>query len=369
MIHSAHFKANPQLFSFLPIFYMVWADAILTPSEIKNIRQIMDRQLWISPDERDFLLSFLDPLNPPKPHELKEWLNEIRKVAGTMSDDMKNSLVNIGIALARLNARNQDEESLEKARQPLTDLEEALGVLSREAAFHLRSAFRITQTEDLASDASFDTGMMNRILDGREHELIQKVKTIISDPAFAYFRGEEKAAYREQVLKWCQYLAEQGFGARAYPKSCGGAADMSGYFAIMEALSYHDLSMVIKFGVQFGLFGMSIYFLGTEKHHEQYLQKAGTLELPGCFAMTETGHGSNVKGIETTATYTHKDRQFIIHTPHESAGKEYIGNAAVHGQMATVFAKLIIDGTDYRGKRLFGTDKNTGRKTGGGCTN
>jgi acyl-CoA oxidase len=52
--------------------------------------------------------------------------------------------------------------------------------------------------------------------------------------------------------------------------------------------------------------------------------------------MTETNHGSNVKGIETTATYNHEKRTFTIHTPHEKAQKEYIGNAAVHGQMATV---------------------------------
>src|SRR5258708_32086666 len=133
----------------------------------------------------------------------------------------------------------------------------------------------------------------------------------------------------------------------AYPKEYGGQADMAGYFAIMEALSYHDLSLVIKFGVQFGLFGMSVYFLGTEKHHKKYLRSIGTLELPGCFAMTETGHGSNVKGIETTATYEHSGKTFVVHTPHLQAQKEYIGNAACHAQMATVFAKLILDGKDY----------------------
>ncbi|CAN0024455.1 unnamed protein product, partial [Chrysoparadoxa australica] len=36
-----------------------------------------------------------------------------------------------------------------------------------------------------------------------------------------------------------------------------------------------------------------------------------------------------------------------IHTPTPQDGKEYIGNAALHGQMATVFAKLIVDGTDF----------------------
>jgi hypothetical protein len=37
--------------------------------------------------------------------------------------------------------------------------------------------------------------------------------------------------------------------------------------------------------------------------------------------MTETNHGSNVKGIETTATYNHEKRTFTIHTPHEKAKK------------------------------------------------
>jgi acyl-CoA oxidase len=133
----------------------------------------------------------------------------------------------------------------------------------------------------------------------------------------------------------------------AYPKEFGGSGNMAAYFAIMETLSYHDLSLVIKFGVQFGLWGMSVYFLGTEKHHVKYLKDIGTLELPGCFAMTETNHGSNVKGIETTATYDHPTKTIKIHTPNELARKEYIGNAAVHGQMATVFAKLIIDEKDY----------------------
>src|SRR4029077_8293219 len=87
--------------------------------------------------------------------------------------------------------------------------------------------------------------------------------------------------------------------------------------------------------------------LGTEKHHKKYLKSIGTLELPGCFAMTETGHGSNVRGVQTPATYDHKTRSFVVHTPNPNAQKEFIGNAACHAQMATVFAKLMVDGKDY----------------------
>ena len=59
--------------------------------------------------------------------------------------------------------------------------------------------------------------------------------------------------------------------------------------------------------------------------------------------MTETGHGSNVRGIKTTATYDKKTDSIIIHTPGKNDNKEYIGNA-LHSKMASVFAQLIVDG-------------------------
>jgi acyl-CoA oxidase len=70
-----------------------------------------------------------------------------------------------------------------------------------------------------------------------------------------------------------------------------------------EALAMGDLSLLVKCGVQFGLFGGAILHLGTERHHERCLGDVASLELPGCFAMTETGHGSNVQALGTTATY------------------------------------------------------------------
>lgn len=347
MLQSKYFKENPSLYVFLPIFYMVWADAVLTPGEILKIRDMVEKQAWLSEKERVFLLSKLSPTAPPSPNELKRWLIEIKKTSSGLTSEMKNSLVEIGMRLARINARNQDDESLDRARAPLTDIEEALGVISRESAYHLRSKAHQTVTGDQSTIQTFDVQNLADLLDGKNKAIIQKVKTVLSDTEFKYLETDNLTDYREQVLTWCRYLADQGFGSMAYPKEYGGEGDMDQYFAIMETLSYHDLSTVIKFGVQFGLFGMSVYFLGTEKHHNKYLRSIGTLELPGCFAMTETGHGSNVKGIETTATYDHTSGEFIINTPHHDAGKEYIGNAALHGRMATVFAKLLIGESDY----------------------
>lgn len=58
--------------------------------------------------------------------------------------------------------------------------------------------------------------------------------------------------------------------------------------------------------------------------------------------MTELHHGSNVQGLQTTATFDPVTDEFVIDTPNDGAIKWWIGNAAVHGKFATVFARLIL---------------------------
>lgn len=343
MINTPQVQSNPNLLVFLPIFYTVWSDAVLTPTELQSLHSVIDNQSWLTSDERKFLYGQLNPSTPPGSDELKRWLEEIRKV----QPDSQSSLVDIGIRLAGLHAKNGSAAVLQNAKSSLLPVENTLGVISRESVFSFYPENRQTITSQHQTQSTFDVDALAKILDGKSEAINKRVKTIISDKAFERPEAPGLAEQREVTLKWTKLLAEQGMGSMAYPKEFGGQGDMASYFSVMETISYHDLSLVIKFGVQFGLWGMSVYFLGTEKHHKKYLKDIGTLELPGCFAMTETGHGSNVRGIETTATYDHSTKTFVINTPNEQARKEYIGNAALHGQAATVFAKIIVEGKDY----------------------
>jgi acyl-CoA oxidase len=340
MLQSVHLKKNPKLYIFLPLYLTIWDDSILSPTEIVQMQSLINKQKWLNEEEKNWLIKKIDPTKPPKAKELKSWKAEISK----LNLDPCTNLFEIGEALAVQHGTDiRFEEELEADFQ---DVETILGFLSSEIGYHYKKGHQTISAGPLR-ESNFKVNKMTDILDDNQSQLIKKVKTILSDPIFRYKESDNLLEQREQTLRWCQELAKQGLGSWAFPDFAGGKGDMEGYFTIMETLSYHDLSMVIKFGVQFGLWGMSVYFLGTEKHHQKYLKDIGTLQLPGCFAMTETGHGSNVRGLETTATYHHKDQSFIIHTPNPDARKEYIGNAALHGKVATVFAKLIIDGEDY----------------------
>jgi len=336
--------ANSLLNSFLPLFYIAWLDDVLTETEMNTIKESINSQKWLSKADKTNLLSKIDVENPPSRTELLEWKEIIVKAVNPENDD--ELLTDIAVKLALLENPKIEDNKLKELYFFLQILEQSLGIISKEAVFAFKEKHD-TITSKYATETNFSVEKLTEILDGNQSETINKVKKIISRPTFKYEESTDIEVYREQVLKWCKILAKEGLGATAYPKKHGGEDDIEAYFSIMETLSYHDLSLVIKFGVQFGLWGMSIQSLGTEKHYAKYLKDVGTLKLPGCFAMTETNHGSNVKSLETTATYDHKTKTFTINTPHKLARKEYIGNAARDGQMATVFAKLIIDGKDH----------------------
>ncbi len=335
--------SSPQVRAVLPLLYVAWADGVLTPSEAETMRSKIRALDWLGDDVRDQVSEHLDPQSPPTATQYFRWIRALKSAADDAPVTARTSLAELGISMAR--AGGDGATVPEPSRRALEDIERALGIDAEELLDDLLA--ERPDPEPPAEDAPFDVGALTDLLDGPHADLRDHIRTLLQDPIFEYPDTSSTAAYRQRVLQWCRLLAEQGLGALGYPEEYGGEGDMERFIVAFETLAYHDLSMVIKFGVQFGLFGGSIHRLGTERHHEEYLETVGRLELPGCFAMTEWGHGSNVRELETTARYDPETEEFVINTPHDGARKEWIGNAADHGRLATVFAQLHTQGEEH----------------------
>jgi acyl-CoA oxidase len=185
---------------------------------------------------------------------------------------------------------------------------------------------------------------LRRLLDGEHADIRDKVREGMSKPGYEPASDLSRDEHRAKVYEWTKELSEQGDPAMGFPREYGGEDAVGRSVAAFETLAFGDLSLLVKCGVQFGLFGGAVLHLGTERHHEAHLSAITSFELPGCFAMTETGHGSNVQELETTITYDADADELVVHTPTESARKDWIGNAARDGRMAAVFGQLIVGG-------------------------
>ena len=320
------------ILQYIPFFYIIWSDNLVTASELNVIQSAINIDESLSSEEKKQLQSWLNPKQPPANNELKLW---------------KNIVSNSGVKLIETETYPLTSFSQKVVCEyfemcPFNDslkhIEINLGIQPN----HYNHLFDVEVVHEITSNY-YDANEIDTILKGNNATVVDAFREVIKDDIFKWDIHRNKEEFREVVLHQTKFLAQKGYGALAYPEAYGGARDMEGYAHMFENMMFVDGSLTIKFGVQVGLFGGSIQKLGTKKHHDQYLSDAGDASLLGCFAMTETGHGSNVRGVKTTATYNKETDSIVIHTPGKNDNKEYIGNA-LHSTMASVFAQLIVNG-------------------------
>ena len=191
----------------------------------------------------------------------------------------------------------------------------------------------------------FDISRMRRYLEHNHSDVRQELYNLFKQPEFHPVHGETLEQERARVIRMWAKVAEQGFLENSI--SSGTPEGRARYEAVIECCGLLNHSLDIKMSVHYGLFGATINLMGDDEQAKRWGPKIEACEMLGCFALTELGHGSNARGIQTEVHYNPKSQTFVINTPCEEAQKYWIGGAFRSARWTTAFAQLIVDGVNH----------------------
>jgi len=99
------------------------------------------------------------------------------------------------------------------------------------------------------------------------------------------------------------------------------------------------------------MFVPTLMNLADDEQQSWWLEKADQYRILGTYAQTELTHGSNVRGLKTTATFVQEayggDGGWLVHTPSLEAMKWWPGGLAKSCNTCILMAKVVINGTNF----------------------
>ncbi|KAL4713910.1 hypothetical protein ACJJTC_015564 [Scirpophaga incertulas] len=189
---------------------------------------------------------------------------------------------------------------------------------------------------------TFNVKELTHVLDGGEHittkrkqyeDLVFSIKELKDEIPEEYLSHKdryENAVRKATILKniSIKYLKEN--------------TEDSTYGYVSRTV-YGIIKDVSPFLLHSGMFVPTIAGQSTPEQKEEWLEKAMSMEIIGTYAQTELGHGSNLRGLETTATYDNNTEEFILHSPSLTAYKWWPGGLGSTVNHCIVVAQVIIN--------------------------
>ncbi|KAI7855172.1 acyl-CoA dehydrogenase/oxidase [Circinella umbellata] len=185
--------------------------------------------------------------------------------------------------------------------------------------------------------ATFDVKELSKIMYTEEylHKMDKVLDVLENDPAFDksdryhYSRPEKMAASLWKDKRLIELTKEHNWDQQD--------VDIANFL--------YDMST--PFTLHYQMFIPTLKNQTTDEQKKLFLEPALKHHIIGCYAQTELGHGSNVQGLETTATYINETNEFEIHSPSLTASKWWIGGLGRAANHAIVMARLILNGKDF----------------------
>ena len=174
---------------------------------------------------------------------------------------------------------------------------------------------------------------LEHLLDHDNHENRNKLRKFLSGPLFTPQFNIPLTKQRELALQRLKQIMGQFVSVYDFQKN------PMNILAVHEMVGMVDGSTATKLTVQLNLFGGSMIALSTERH-AHIVKQIDSLDVVGCFALTELGYGNNAIEMETTAHF--KNGTFVINSPTPLSQKYWITNGALHAHYCIVFAQTYV---------------------------
>ncbi|KAM4842877.1 peroxisomal acyl-coenzyme A oxidase 1 isoform 1-T1 [Thomomys bottae] len=191
------------------------------------------------------------------------------------------------------------------------------------------------------ASATFNPEFITHILDGNPENTRRRREIedlIVNDPDFQHedYNFLTRSQRYEAAVKKSAIMVKK---MREF-----GIADPD---EIMWFKKLQLVNFVEPVGLNYSMFIPTLLNQGTTAQQEKWLHSSQQLQIIGTYAQTEMGHGTHLRGLETTATYDPKTQEFILNSPTVTSIKWWPGGLGKTSNHAVVLAQLYTQGKCY----------------------